>query len=264
MEREFSKLRDRLQEIRENFMGLWDGRIFVSSRPYVRENAYFNFIQSQFENIQRWNQAIVSEVGYMQESLEEFNRNNRDPEALEVLSNNFSRILDTIEEMSSLLKNVKSKGAPSGFETHYRLFQNTYYAEFQDVAIPLQNIFDLILEPLSEEERTTVNTSIIIGERTNPAIYAFEAETNRIRKERSKMCFIATAAYGTPMAEEIDVLRHFRDKHLLTHSLGKILVQKYYETSPNIAHRIAERDNWKTITRSILSPIVFTLRTLLR
>jgi hypothetical protein len=32
-------------------------------------------------------------------------------------------------------------------------------------------------------------------------------------------CFIATAAYSTPMAEEIQILREFRDEYLLTNSL---------------------------------------------
>jgi hypothetical protein len=41
-------------------------------------------------------------------------------------------------------------------------------------------------------------------------------------------CFIATAAYGTPDAEQIDVLREFRDAVLLKNMSGSLFVALYY------------------------------------
>ncbi len=69
-------------------------------------------------------------------------------------------------------------------------------------------------------------------------------------------CFIATAAYGTPMAEEIQTLREFRDSYLLTNPLGQAFVDFYYRTSPPVAGFIAEHPHVKAIVRAGLVPIV--------
>jgi hypothetical protein len=71
-----------------------------------------------------------------------------------------------------------------------------------------------------------------------------------------KICFIATAAYGTPMAEEIQILREFRDEYLLTNPLGQALVGTYYRVSPPIAQFIIEHPSLKPIVRAGLLPIV--------
>lgn len=69
-------------------------------------------------------------------------------------------------------------------------------------------------------------------------------------------CFIATAAYGTPMAEEIQVLREFRDKYLLTNPAGQALVNFYYKVSPPIAEFIGEHPGLKPIVRAGLAPAI--------
>jgi outer membrane protein assembly factor BamB len=70
------------------------------------------------------------------------------------------------------------------------------------------------------------------------------------------MCFIATAAYGTAMAEEIEVLREFRDEYLMTNPVGKALVDIYYRVSPSMAEFINEHPSLKPIVRAGLLPAV--------
>jgi len=69
-------------------------------------------------------------------------------------------------------------------------------------------------------------------------------------------CFIATAAYGTAMAEEIQVLREFRDEYLLTNPLGQALVDFYYRVSPPMAKFITEHPSLKPVVRVGLVPAV--------
>jgi len=75
-------------------------------------------------------------------------------------------------------------------------------------------------------------------------------------------CFIATAAYGTPMAPELDYLRWYRDTVLLKHTLGKAFVWTYYHTSPPVADFIRKRDSLRAITRWWLGPIVAKCKSL--
>ncbi len=69
-------------------------------------------------------------------------------------------------------------------------------------------------------------------------------------------CFIATAAYGTAMAEKIETLREFRDKYLLTTPAGQALVGLYYRISPPLAEFITEHPSLKPIVRVGLLPAV--------
>ena len=71
-------------------------------------------------------------------------------------------------------------------------------------------------------------------------------------------CFIATAAYGTPTAEQIDVLREFRDVVLLKSTVGSQFVALYYQLSPPIADFIARSDLLRTLVRELLiDPVVW-------
>ena len=69
-------------------------------------------------------------------------------------------------------------------------------------------------------------------------------------------CFIATAAYGTPMADEIQVLRDFRDEYLLTNPAGQALADFYYKVSPPIAGFITAHPELKSIVKAGLAPAI--------
>jgi len=74
-------------------------------------------------------------------------------------------------------------------------------------------------------------------------------------------CFIATAAYGTPTAEQIDVLREFRDTVLLESITGSQFVALYYQFSPPVADFIAGNELLRTLVREFLiDPIVFVVQ----
>ena len=69
-------------------------------------------------------------------------------------------------------------------------------------------------------------------------------------------CCIATAAYSTPVAKELEILREFRDEYLLSNPLGQTFVDFYYWVSPPIAQFITEYPSLKPIARAGLLPAV--------
>jgi YVTN family beta-propeller protein len=73
-------------------------------------------------------------------------------------------------------------------------------------------------------------------------------------------CFIATAAYGSDMAEDVLALRRFRDGTLMRWAAGRAFVRLYYRHSPPLADYIRERDALRATVRWGLWPLVFAIR----
>ena len=70
-------------------------------------------------------------------------------------------------------------------------------------------------------------------------------------------CFIATAAFGTPMAKEVKTLEKFRDQKLFNSKPGRAFVKAYYKISPSIADFIRPRPALRSMTRKLLKPIIW-------
>ncbi|MCC6346685.1 MAG: hypothetical protein IT388_05800 [Nitrospirales bacterium] len=88
-------------------------------------------------------------------------------------------------------------------------------------------------------------------------------------------CFIATAAYGSALAPEVQVLRAFRDAFLLAdfrvviagrfvatipNTAGKALVKWYYAFSPPVAEYLRSHGALREATRWVLAPLVYGIK----
>ena len=88
----------------------------------------------------------------------------------------------------------------------------------------------------------------------------FTTETPSTPPPSGGGCFIATAAYGTHTAKQIDLLREFRDIVLLESTTGSQFVALYYQLSPPVADFISESSFLRTLVRELLvDPIVWVV-----
>ncbi|MDO9529792.1 MAG: CFI-box-CTERM domain-containing protein, partial [Syntrophales bacterium] len=78
--------------------------------------------------------------------------------------------------------------------------------------------------------------------------------------KEKKGCFIATAAYGTPLSEDVLLLRKLRDDWLINKCWGRIFVQVYYQISPFFADFIKQRPLYQSFVRKLLRPLIWFLK----
>jgi len=109
---------------------------------------------------------------------------------------------------------------------------------------------------LTDGDPETDADGLANGTISDPAAVAISSDPKVASDGGGGGCFIATAAYGSPMAPHVQLLRDFRDKFFLNNSFGKGFVRRYYTYSPPIADFISKHDNLRTIVRATLLPVV--------
>jgi hypothetical protein len=73
-------------------------------------------------------------------------------------------------------------------------------------------------------------------------------------------CFVATAAFGSPLASEVSVLRRLRDRYLASHAPGRLLVAAYYDVGPRLANIVRQHEWLRTLSRGAIWPVVTLAR----
>lgn len=70
--------------------------------------------------------------------------------------------------------------------------------------------------------------------------------------EQRPRCFIATAAFESPLAPEVQILRHFRDWSLRPYAAGRGFIAVYEAISPRLASFLDRHPRFKPACRAVL------------
>ena len=90
------------------------------------------------------------------------------------------------------------------------------------------------------------NSALAIVAFTTPALQTGEVNA----------CFVATAAYGSIMANDVAVLRQFRDHLLRDNVFGEMFVETYYTFGPAVAGIVDRSELLRESARVALGPLV--------
>ena len=148
---------------------------------------------------------------------------------------------ETIFQTPSLIHT--SEGVINGFKFEFP----------QDGAYNMKiGIEGILFTPITAE---TVSFDIVVGESSAQPINPYE--------EKGGGCLIATAAYGSEMAPQVQLLREIRDNQLLQTESGSAFMgmfnDVYYTFSPTIADMQRENPMFKEAVKLGLTPLLSTL-----
>jgi hypothetical protein len=151
---------------------------------------------------------------------------------------------------------------------HYRAFQPITEANFADSPLATAaitpddpgQIQDFELTGLLPETTYYVAVRAFDECRNLGPIAIARFETPQRKIGEVDACFVATAAYGSLLANQVQPLRQFRDSFLRRSVLGELFVETYYTVGPAFATVVDHSDPLREAARAGLAPVIDLVR----
>lgn len=134
------------------------------------------------------------------------------------------------------------------YDTHEK-YKNRQVLAAQKLAqfVPYTPIAPDLIRKAEQFKRSARNPEVL-------NTFLKQAARNRAR------CFIATAAFESPLAPEVVELQYFRDEQLLKFRFGKLFVDFYYKVSPPIATFLDRIPSLKPLVRWFLRQLIICIK----
>jgi plastocyanin len=122
---------------------------------------------------------------------------------------------------------------------------------------------DVVEETHTEDVVEETHTEDVVEETHTEDVVEEEVVVNQESEEEGGGCLIATAAYGSEMAPQVQLLREIRDNQLMNTESGTNFMNTfndiYYSFSPTIADMERESPMFKEAVKISLTPLLSSL-----
>jgi hypothetical protein len=160
------------------------------------------------------------------------------------------------------------EGAVKGYEVRYRVGEPVTEDNFStatpvttSLAISLPRTEQaIVVEGLLPETTYSIGIRAFDDCRNISTLSVIEVTTTERTSGDVDACFIATAAFGSKMAGDVEQLRSFRDRILGKTVLGELAIEAYYTFGPAVSRLIGESELLRATAREALEPIVARVR----
>ena len=147
----------------------------------------------------------------------------------------------------SILVRLITTDSDGNFELEFRIPQTATLGDYQVVASAIIDNIPVI----------TTATFEVVGKGEGVT------QEDRVAEEKKGGCLIATAAFGSEMAPQVQLLREIRDNTVLQTESGSAFMtgfnQFYYSFSPAIADYERENPAFKEAVKITLTPLLTSL-----
>jgi hypothetical protein len=159
-------------------------------------------------------------------------------------------------------------GTAAGYEIRYRAndemtpdnFADSMPASVPVIPAPAGTTQTFELDGLLPTTNYWIGVRAYDGCRNMSDVSIIQLTTTDRQSGQVDACFIATAAYGSAMANDVESLRRFRDVVLKSTALGELAVETYYTFGPPVAGVVGESELLRATARTALTPIVKAVR----
>jgi len=159
-------------------------------------------------------------------------------------------------------------GTVQGYEIRYRAGEPITEANFATSTVVTTSVElaaarteqALVIEGLLPETTYSVGIRAFDDCRNTSTLSVIEVTTESRTAGAVEACFVATAAYGSAMAGDVEQLRSFRDRLLGKTVLGELAIESYYTFGPVLARLIGESELLRATSREALRPVIDRVR----